>query len=240
VPSRERAHRARGELATQLGGQHRQQDPARVQAARGGGDEADSEDPVADQLGVLLGEGDDRHAAHRVPHEDDRALGHDVLEHRCEVAPELVDRGVVLERAPRASVRALVVVDGADQASVGRALEVPAVEVECVAVAEHDRERAGRPAARGIELVDLDVEGHTVVGDHGHRRRVQAAERRDVALAAVDGPALAPDAERRAGRGHTHRAGRGSEDPTAGAHLVILSLSMWRLRNRPPIRVTIS
>ena len=57
---------------------------------------ADADDPVAEQLGVLLGEGDDRHAAHRVADEDDRAVGHDVLEDRLQVVAELVDGRVAL------------------------------------------------------------------------------------------------------------------------------------------------
>ena len=61
-----------------------------------------------------------------------------------QVAAELVDGGVALGRAAGAAVRALVVVDRADQAAVGRALEVPAVEVERVAVAEDDGQRADR------------------------------------------------------------------------------------------------
>ena len=148
VPAGQGAHGAVGELAAELGGQHRQQDPARVEAAGGGGDQADADDAVAEQLGVLLGEGNDRHAAHGVTDEDDRPLRDDVLEDRLEVAAELVDRGVVLGRAAGAAVRALVVVDRADQPAVGRALEVPAVEVERVAVAEDDRERARRLAQR--------------------------------------------------------------------------------------------
>ena len=57
-----------------------QQDPVRVEAAGGGGDQADADDPVAEQLGVLLGQRDDRHAAHRVTDQDDRPLGHDLVE----------------------------------------------------------------------------------------------------------------------------------------------------------------
>ena len=67
-----------GEAAGEPGGQHRQQDPARVEAAGGGGDQADADHAVAEQLGELLGQRDDRHAAHRVPDQDHVAVGHHV------------------------------------------------------------------------------------------------------------------------------------------------------------------
>ena len=79
---------------------------------------------------------------------------------------ELLDVGVLLGRPAGAAVGALVVVDRADQAAVGRALEVPRVQVERVAVHEHDGQ-LGVPTARahplaaghrGVELVDLDVQ----------------------------------------------------------------------------------
>ena len=50
-------------------------DPVRSQPAGGGRDQGDAGDPVAEQLGVLLGERDDRHAAHRVADQDDRPFG---------------------------------------------------------------------------------------------------------------------------------------------------------------------
>ena len=210
--------RAVGQLAAELGREHGQQDPARVEPAGGRRDEADADDPVADQLGVLLGEGDDRHAAHRMTDQDDRAFGHDVVEDGPEVVAELLDRRVAVGRAPGAAVRALVVVDGADQPAVGRALEVPAVEVERVAVAEDDGELARPLPEVRVELVDLDEEGDAVVGDDRHRSRAQAPERRRVALAAADGAALPADADRRAGRGQADGTGGGPEDAAAGAH----------------------
>ena len=243
VPAGQGADGAVGQLAAELGREHRQQDPARVEPARGGRDEADADDPVADQLGVLLGERDDRHAAHRVADQDDRSLGHDVVEDGPEVLPELLDGRVAVGRAAGAAVRALVVVDGADQPAVGRALEVPAVEVEGVAVAEDDGELARPPVELGVELVDLDVEGYAVVGDDRHRPRVQAAERRLVAVAAADGAALPADADRRAGGGQADGTGGGPEDAAAGAHESIVpraSESTYRRVNRPPILVTIS
>ena len=226
-----------------LAGQHGEQEPARVEPPRGRRDQSDADDPVTDQLGVLLGEGDDRHASHRMTDQDDRALGHDVVEDGLEVVAELLDRRVAVGRAPGAAVRALVVVDGADQPPVGRALEVPAVEVEGVAVAEDEGELARPLLQVGIELVDLDHEGDAVVGDDRDRSRVQAPERRRVALAAADGAALPADADRGAGRGQPDGTGGGPEDAAAGAHASIVSCaseSTYRRVNRPPILVTIS
>ena len=94
-----------------------------------------------------------------------------------------------------------------------------------------------------VELVDLDDEGDAVVGDDRHRWRVQAPERRRVALAAADGAALPADADRRAGRGQPDGTGGGPEDAAASAHASIVSCaseSTYRRVNRPPILVTIS
>ena len=243
VPTGQGPDRPGGQLAAELGGEQGQEDPARVEASGGRRDEADPDDPVADQLGVLLGEGDDRHAAHRVTDQDDRPLGHHVVEDGPEVVAELLDGRVAIGRAAGAAVRALVVVDGADQPSVGRPLEVPAVEVERVAVAEDEGEPARSSLEVRVELVDLDVEGYAVVGHDRDRPRAQAAERRRVDVAAADRAALPADADRRSGRGQADGTGGGPEDPAAGAHCSILSRaseSTYRRVNRPPILVTIS
>ena len=63
----------RRQLAADGPGQQRQHDAVRVEAAGGRRDQADADDPVAEQLGVLLGQGDDRHAAHGVADQHDRA-----------------------------------------------------------------------------------------------------------------------------------------------------------------------
>ena len=98
----------------------------RVDAAGGRADQADADDAVAEQLGVLLGQRHDGHAAHRVADQHDRTLGHGGVEHAQEVVAELLDVGVVLGRPAGAAVGALVVEDRAHQAAVGRPLEVPA------------------------------------------------------------------------------------------------------------------
>ena len=198
-----------------------------VHAAGGGPDQADADDAVAEQLGVLLGQRDDGHAAHRVADQHDRALGHGHVEHAQQVVAELLDVGVLLARPAGAAVGALVVEDGADQAAVGRALEVPRVLVERVAVHEDDGELGvptARPHAlaaghRGVELVDLDVQGYAVVGDHGQRLGAERAERRAVPdPAAGDDAAPLGDAQDGAGRRDADRAGRDPEDPAGGAH----------------------
>ena len=219
-----------------------------VDLAGRGRDQADPDDPIAEQLGVLLGQGDDGHPAHRVADQHDRPLGDDVVEDLLEVVAELVDRGVALGGAPGPAVRALVVVDRAHQPAIAGALEVPAVEVERVAVAEDHgqplavRRRTGTPAALGPvgELVDLDVEGYAVVGDDRDRRGPQRPERRLVpGAAARDDPAAAGDADGGAGHGDTDSAGGDSCEPATDAHSVSSSCT-WRRTIRPPIRVTIS
>ena len=92
------------ELAADRRGQQRQHDPVRVDAAGGGADQADADDPVAEQLGVLLGQRDDRHAAHRVADEHDRPVGHGLVDDAQQVAAELLDGGVLLVGAARATV----------------------------------------------------------------------------------------------------------------------------------------
>ena len=234
--------------------------------AGGGGDEADADDAVAEELGVLLGERDDRHAAHRVADQDHRSLGHDVLQHHGEVTAELVDGGVVLGRAPGASVRTLVVVDRADQPAVGRALEVPAVEVERVAVAEDDR-RADWPD--GGPTGPARPPRHAV----GRRRRRPGSRRASAGCRTAwrrssgcrwRGSGAGCPARRRPLPGRPHRRRhRGSDRERSrfygvpaeararraersmravswGVHSSILSLSTCRRVNRPPIRVTIS
>ncbi len=61
---------------------------------------ADADDPVAEQLGVLLGQGHDGHAAHRVADQHDRTLRRDGVEDRQQVAAELVDGGVAVGERP--------------------------------------------------------------------------------------------------------------------------------------------
>ena len=223
-----------------------------VDLAGGGRDQADPDHAVAEQLGVLLRQGDDRHPAHRVADEHDGPLGYDVVEHLLEVLAELVDGGVALGGSAGPAVRALVVVDGAHQSAVAGSLEVPAVEVERVAMDEHHGEPLavrvdGTPArAAGPvgELVHLDMERYAVVGHDRDRRRPQRPEDGLVTGPAVgDDPAAAGDADGGAGHGDTDGAGGHSCELATDAHSVSSSLTCsltCRRTIRPPIRVTIS
>ena len=150
------------------GGEGPRRGPAQRPAGRGGhaegdlgqppgrgGDQGDADDPVAEQLRVLLGQRHDRHAAHRVADEHDRPGGRGGLEHGEQVVAELVDRGVLDRAAAGAAVAALVPEHQAAQVGQVAPLVVPAVLVEGQAVAEHDRDRrlrlapcAGRGAGR--------------------------------------------------------------------------------------------
>ena len=171
VTAVEGAHGATDEAAAEAERQHREQDPAGVQAAGRGRHEGGADDRVAEQLGVVLGQGDDAHPAHRVA-DDDAASGDRVLDDAAQVVAELLDRAVLLVGAGRPAVAALVVEDRAHLAAVGGALEVPAVEVERVAVDEDDGQVVvgGGHAAEVLRLVDLDVEV-----DARRRRRPRAA-----------------------------------------------------------------
>ena len=188
---------------------------------------ADADDAVAEQLGVLLGQRDDRHAAHRVADQHDRPVRHGLVEDAQQVVAELLDVRVLLVGAAGPPVGPLVVEDGAHQAAVRRALEVPGVQVQRVPVHEHDRElgvpppRAGTLAAHGlrVQLVDLDVERHSVVGDDRQRVGAQRAERRRVAdPAAGDDPAPLGDPPDGRSGGQAGGARGDPEDATRGAH----------------------
>ena len=98
--------------------------------------------------------------------------GDGVLDDAAQVVAELVDGAVLLVGAGRAAVAALVVEDGAHLAAVGGALEVPAVEVQRVAVHEDHGQVVvgGGHAAEVGRLVDLDVQV-----DARRRRRPRAA-----------------------------------------------------------------
>src|SRR5205807_6602487 len=67
--------------------------------ASSGADEGDTDDAPAfgEQLWMLVSQCDQRHAAHRVPDQDDRTTGGDRRQHCAEVTTELVD-GCVLAR----------------------------------------------------------------------------------------------------------------------------------------------
>ena len=221
----ERGDGSAGDPAGQPGRQHRQQDPAGVQAAGRGRDQADADDPVTDQLGELLGERHDRHPAHGVSDQHDGAVGRHVVDHLLQVTAELVDGGVRTVGAAGPAVRALVEVDRADQSAVGGALEVPAVEVEAQPVDEDhgDIGLSGAPTALGrpvrrVDLVDLHVKGDAVVGHDGERLGPQRSEGDVRPRTAIDRPLLSGDGDGGPGGAQADGGADRAEDPASGAH----------------------
>ena len=109
--------------------------------------ERDPADAAREQLWVLIGQRQDRHAAHRVADEDDRAVGGDGGQHSGEIAAELVDRGPLGRALVRPTVGTLVEEHhpnpiaelGGDRAP----LEEETSQVEREPVDEHDRQRRG-------------------------------------------------------------------------------------------------
>ena len=72
--------------------QHGLLEPAGHDVARRGADQGHARDALLEQLRVALGQRHDRHAAHGVPDQHDRALGDDGAQDRVEVGAELGDR----------------------------------------------------------------------------------------------------------------------------------------------------
>jgi hypothetical protein len=136
------------------------------------------------------------------------------------------------------AVRALVVEHHPALAAEVLALEVPAVEVERVAMHEHDGRLAGvrrRGATVGRHLVELDMQLHAVLGDHGDRGRVQAAENLRAPGPGPSGPHHASfdhDAGRHGGCRSQPDPGEGAEQPSR-PHTYLLLI-------RPPTPATIS
>jgi len=123
-------------------------------------DEGHPEHAVGEELGTLIGEGHHRHAPHRVPHDHQRTIRGNGIDHIAQIRPELVDVMGVEVGATGAPMAALVEEHQACATSQGLALEVPEVEAEAVSVREHDGEVVG-----GIGcLVDLDVQHRAVRG----------------------------------------------------------------------------
>jgi hypothetical protein len=85
-----------------------------------------------------------------VPDQDDRTGSAQLIDHGSEIASELVDRAVFGARPRRTAVGTLVVEDHPVVAAEGEPLEVPAVEIEGVAVNEDDGRGVG--GARGVDL----------------------------------------------------------------------------------------
>jgi hypothetical protein len=170
---------------------------------------------------VLLGERHDRHATHRVAHEHDRVVAGELVDHGGEVATEIVDRAVLVAGPGRAAVRALVVEHQPVLGAHGQPLEVPAVEVEGVAVHEQDVDRA---TSRVVGFVDLGVQLEAVLGDHGVPGAPDRAERLGGGGSlAGDQLALGEDAGRGAGGEHADR--RSSDPGVAHEHAALLGVA---------------
>ena len=213
----------------------------RLQATGRGRDQRDARDPLGEQLRVPLGEGDDRHAPHRVTDEDDLALRRHRLDHAGEVVTELVDGGVLAVAPLGAPVRALVVERHPVLAPERLALEVPAVEVEGVAVREDERHvLAGLAATSGLRvgvrrhLVDLRVQHHPVVTGHVDRVRAEYAESigsRGTGAPGLHDPSL--DHRPRSRRRRARRPHRDLRPRRPSDLLTALASRSWLLVPRP-------
>ena len=137
--------------------QRRQAELRLVDQPARGGDQRDTDDPLVEHLGVDLRERHDRHAAHRVADEDDRPVGHRLVEHRAQRLAErrqLVLAGLQLAGP---AVAGLVVEDHAVVTAGAErlALEVERAHVEAEAVHEDDGRlvpgvaASARPPRRG-------------------------------------------------------------------------------------------
>jgi hypothetical protein len=96
----------------------------------------------------------------------------------------LVDRGVLPLTSTRLAVSALVIENHAELASQGRALEVPAIQTQGIAVRKNQSRQVGcwgfmlaAPLSRvRRHLVDLGVQVHPVRGNDRARLGVQRAK----------------------------------------------------------------
>src|SRR4249920_1010469 len=150
-------------------------------------------------------------------HQDDRATvaGHGI-DHPVEILSELVDGGPLRPAAHRTAVAALVEEDQPAEIGEITPLVMPGVLVERVPVNEDDCE----VCVSGP--VQLDIEVHTVVGDHIPRLAAQATERlvsRSVRTA--EGPADRVPLDRQPDRGATcDNTGGRTEQPGPSTHLL--------------------
>jgi hypothetical protein len=189
------------------------------EAAGAGRHQRHPDDPVAEELGVVGGQGHDRHAAHRVADEHEGAGGGDCLDHAGQVVAEVVDV-VAGRRTLAAAVAALVPEHEAAEAAQVAALVVPRVQVQGVAVAEDQGEPVVALAARQ-RVVDLDVQQRPVVGGDLDHAAAQRAERL-VALGVAaqrppDGGLLREQPQGRAG-GEGTRERRAHDPPVEACH----------------------
>ena len=168
-------------------------------------DEPRAAHALAHEVGVALGQRHERHPAHRVPRDHDRAL--DVVgEDRGEVVGGAPDRGALAARGVRAAVAPVVVAQDlrrhAGAAQVAHHA-VPGPQVLGPAVREDERGLAGARGARA---------GHPQAQARGHPqgthrlarggvprlRRHQRSSRKDFFHSARPGPAIIPASSRKA------------------------------------------
>src|SRR6478735_9423433 len=113
-------------------------------------DEAGPDDPLEDELRLVLAEGEHRHPTHRVPDEHDVPVGHELGDDGVEVLSQAVDRVAVLLAPARSSVAALVPADDPVAGVLeGAPLVDPAAQTEAVAVRQHDGGQLLRTAVPG-------------------------------------------------------------------------------------------
>ena len=110
---------------------------------------------------MVLGQRHDGHSTHRVAHEYDRSVRHDLANDLVQVMPELADGAAARPAVLRSSVAPLIPRHDPGAAGQRRPLEAPARAVQTVAVAEHHRYRGIRGAVEG------SVQQHPVVCHDG-------------------------------------------------------------------------
>ena len=109
---------------------------------RGGGvDQDDARHASPELLRVPVGQGDDRHPAHAVAHQDGRPLRHRRVQHRAEISRQGLHRVVAGGRGSAAPVSALVVQHAPVSLGQRVPLVVPQRQVQGHPVREHHRRR---------------------------------------------------------------------------------------------------
>ena len=153
--------------------------------ARGRRQQRDAAHDRAEQFGALCRQRHDRHAAHRVADQDDRAIWGDSVEHTAEVLTQALDRRP--GRSARAAAVAALVPqhDPGDVRDLGTLVR-PGVQGQGVAVREDHRRRCGIGTPG-----DLHMEGHPVIGHdlEGLRGRLDAERRHRLTLLEPHHPA---------------------------------------------------
>ncbi len=215
---------------------------ARIQPAGRGGDQSGPGHLGAEQAGVLPGQRHDRHRTHGVADQQDRLVtrGHR-LDDPGQVRAQPVHAGRAAARGPPGpAVVPLIPEHHPVPAPQRGPLEVPAVLVQRVPVAEDQGRRPRAAAARGrrrVRLVDLDVQRDPVVRQHGQRLAAQLTQvlRRRVAAQHLD------PADRDPLGGHEHASTCGHRtraqpdrpgDPPPGRHAHLPPLPAGRRPGR--------